>query len=275
MSQNHGRPAPVLWLLANQVTTGTSDTTFDPDRNVTRGEFATFLWRHSQQPDPAQRICCVSGLVKLDEFVTETDNGCRTANCVDGRDVMGHCLEPKPEPEPEPAPDPPNPLNPEVDGGGIISVGSYHTCGVRVDRTIACWGENPDGQTDAPTGLFESVTAGYGHSCGLRIDGTATCWGLNSEGQSDAPNEQFQALVASTYYTCGLGTDATVSCWGAFDSRLAPEGEFVSISGGDKHTCAVGADGTVACWGAKRDERSDAPDGQFVSVSGAGSTPAG
>ena len=92
--------APVLWLLANQVTTGTSPTTFDPDRNVTRGEFATFLWRHSQRPDPAQRICenaqnetCEAGLVKLDEFVTETDNGCRTANCVYGRDATGNCLD--------------------------------------------------------------------------------------------------------------------------------------------------------------------------------------
>ncbi len=87
--------APVLWLLANQVTTGTSDTTFHPDRNVTRGEFATFLWRHSQQPDPADRSCqpppCGAGLVKLDEFVTETDNGCRTANCVYGRNATGHC----------------------------------------------------------------------------------------------------------------------------------------------------------------------------------------
>ena len=49
--------APVLWLLANQISTGTSDTTFDPDRNVTRGEFATFLWRYSYQPEPSQRIC--------------------------------------------------------------------------------------------------------------------------------------------------------------------------------------------------------------------------
>ena len=49
--------APVAWLLDNQITTGTTPTTFHPDRNVTRGEFATFLWRHSQRPDPAQRIC--------------------------------------------------------------------------------------------------------------------------------------------------------------------------------------------------------------------------
>ena len=49
--------APVLWLLATGVSTGTSATTFDPDRSVTRGEFATFLWRLSYQPGPAQRIC--------------------------------------------------------------------------------------------------------------------------------------------------------------------------------------------------------------------------
>ena len=92
--------APVLWLLLNEITTGTSSTTFHPDRNVTRGEFATFLWRYSQEPDPADRICenaqnvtCGAGLVKLDEFVTETDNGCRTANCVDGRNTLtGECL---------------------------------------------------------------------------------------------------------------------------------------------------------------------------------------
>ena len=87
--------APVLWLLVNEITTGTSDTTFHPDRNVSRGEFATFLWRHNQKPEPAQRICepppCGAGLVKLDEFVTETDNGCRTADCVYGRNATGNC----------------------------------------------------------------------------------------------------------------------------------------------------------------------------------------
>ena len=89
--------APVAWLLDNQVTTGTSATTFDPDRNVTRGEFATFLWRHSQHPEPADRICrhppCGPGLVKLDVFVTETDNGCRRADCYGGgrNTVTGEC----------------------------------------------------------------------------------------------------------------------------------------------------------------------------------------
>ena len=52
---------------------------------MTRGEFATFLWRYQDEPPPTERICqtppCGSGLVKFDEFVTETGNGCRQANC--------------------------------------------------------------------------------------------------------------------------------------------------------------------------------------------------
>ena len=37
---------PVEWAAANQITTGTSATTFAPDRNVTRGESVTFLKRY-------------------------------------------------------------------------------------------------------------------------------------------------------------------------------------------------------------------------------------
>jgi hypothetical protein len=37
---------PVEWAAANGITTGTSPTTFDPDRPVTRGESVTFLKRY-------------------------------------------------------------------------------------------------------------------------------------------------------------------------------------------------------------------------------------
>ncbi len=42
-------------------------------------------------PDTTATVNCGPWLVKLDEFVTETDNGCRTANCVYGRNATGHC----------------------------------------------------------------------------------------------------------------------------------------------------------------------------------------
>ena len=41
---------PVEWLLANNITNGTSPTTFSPDRFVTRGEMAAFLWRAAGRP---------------------------------------------------------------------------------------------------------------------------------------------------------------------------------------------------------------------------------
>lgn len=42
----------VRWMVHAGLTTGTSDTTFDPARNVTRGETVTFLWRLAGRPGP-------------------------------------------------------------------------------------------------------------------------------------------------------------------------------------------------------------------------------
>lgn len=44
---------PVAWMSNNQITTGTSPTTFDPNRAVTRGEAATLLWRFAGAPEGA------------------------------------------------------------------------------------------------------------------------------------------------------------------------------------------------------------------------------
>ena len=46
----------------------------------------------SVQPEVSQGVVCGKWLVKLDEFVTETDNGCRQADCVVGRNEQtGEC----------------------------------------------------------------------------------------------------------------------------------------------------------------------------------------
>jgi len=48
----------VSWAWINGVTTGTSPTTFEPESNVTRGQFATFLWRIAGRPqvNPSHRF---------------------------------------------------------------------------------------------------------------------------------------------------------------------------------------------------------------------------
>ena len=43
----------VEWALKNEVTDGTSDTTFSPDAGCTRGQIVTFLWRAAGCPEPA------------------------------------------------------------------------------------------------------------------------------------------------------------------------------------------------------------------------------
>ena len=100
-----------------------------------------------------------------------------------------------------------------VDGGGT------HSCGLRTDGTIECWGNNDYGQATPPGGQFTAVTAASGHSCGLRTDGTIECWGDNGDGQATPPGGQFTAVTASGH-SCGLRTDGTIECWGYAAMRI-------------------------------------------------------
>jgi hypothetical protein len=42
----------VLWAYENGITTGTTDTTFNPDGKCTRAHVVTFLWRAQGSPEP-------------------------------------------------------------------------------------------------------------------------------------------------------------------------------------------------------------------------------
>ncbi len=44
---------PVLWAVANGITTGTGKTTFSPEIDCTRGQVVTFLWRAAGKPEPS------------------------------------------------------------------------------------------------------------------------------------------------------------------------------------------------------------------------------
>jgi hypothetical protein len=44
--------APVMWAVTNNVTGGTSATTFSPDASCTRGQVVTFLWAAAGRPAP-------------------------------------------------------------------------------------------------------------------------------------------------------------------------------------------------------------------------------
>lgn len=45
---------PVLWAVSNEITSGTSATTFSPDAGCTRAQVVAFLWRAAGKPEPKQ-----------------------------------------------------------------------------------------------------------------------------------------------------------------------------------------------------------------------------
>ena len=135
-------------------------------------------------------------------------------------------------------------------GFTAVTAGGRHSCGLRTDRTITCWGWNYHGQADAPAGAFIAVTAGYFHSCGLRTDRTITCWGGNSQAQADAPAGAFIAVTAGYFHSCGLRTDRTITCWGGNSQAQAdaPPGTYTAVTAGWGHSCGLRTDGTITCW---------------------------
>ena len=152
-----------------------------------------------------------------------------------------------------------------------VSAGYSHSCGLRANGTVVCWGYNGRGQSDAPSGKFSSVSAGSRHSCGVRTDGTADCWGNNKYGQSDAPSGAFMSVFAGSRYSCGLRADGKAVCWGDEDLGLAeaPPQTFAAIAGSwfQALACGLQIDGTVACWGSSYGQHVDEPAGPFTAVS--------
>ena len=46
---------------------------------------------------------------------------------------------------------------------------------------------NDEGQADAPSGTFITVSAGEKHTCALNTQNQVECWGLNDQGQGTPP----------------------------------------------------------------------------------------
>ena len=163
--------------------------------------------------------------------------------------------------------------------GIAIATGSTHSCAIRQDATVVCWGNNFYGQSDASAGRFTAVTAGEFHSCGIRTDGTVLCWGDNEYGQSDAPSVLFTAIGTAggrTFggrHSCGIRgirTDGTLTCWGDNSSGQldAPAGRFTAVAAGGFHSCGIRTDETLICWGGgNHSGQLDAPAGRFTAAS--------
>ena len=170
-----------------------------------------------------------------------------------------------------------------------VSAGQSHSCGLRTNGTIDCWGNNDYGQTDVPEGIFKKLAAGANHTCGVRLeDGAIVCWGADNEGQAKGtpfiPLGPYRDVAAGQFHTCGLRIDNTITCWGAFRENKGqtkpPAGKFYAVSAGRFHTCGIqrpatrgitDGGGTVKCWGDNTYyQTSKTPTGKFIDVSAGG-----
>jgi hypothetical protein len=142
-----------------------------------------------------------------------------------------------------------------------VGAGTYHTCGLRVDGTLACWGRDLSGESSPPGGSFTHLAVGGAHSCAIRNTGEVACWGRNDRGQLVAPAGSFRQLALGDQHSCGLRLDGTAACWGYDDANQAspPSGVFKSITCGGFFSCGVRMDDSVECWGGSFPGRPQVP----------------
>ena len=150
-----------------------------------------------------------------------------------------------------------------------VSASSGHSCGLRSDGSLVCWGDNRWGQAVAPSGSFSQVSAGIVHSCGLRSDGSLVCWDYNSSGQAVAPSGSFSQVSAGRGHSCGLRSDGSLVCWGSnrWGQAVAPSGSFSQVSAGGDYSCGLRSDGSLVCWDYNSLGQAVAPSGSFSQVS--------
>ena len=98
--------------------------------------------------------------------------------------------------------------SPDSDGFDVVAAGGFHSCGLRTDGSVTCWGDNQYSQTEVPPGVFTALSAGgHRHSCAVRTNGSVACWGWNRYGQTYAPSGAFTEVAAGYLHSCGLRTD--------------------------------------------------------------------
>lgn len=67
-----------------------------------------------------------------------------------------------------------------------VTTGETHSCAVRTDGTVRCWGSGVSSTTPvAVPNLREIISAAAGllHTCAVSRLGTVQCWGMNNKGQ--------------------------------------------------------------------------------------------
>jgi hypothetical protein len=136
----------------------------------------------------------------------------------------------------------------------LVEIGAWHSCGLRPDGTVGCWGlegdPNDEGQANPPTGTFRALGLSVWASCGIRqSDGFLQCWGRDIFAGNPPPPRPLQAVDLNFLGTgCALELDGRIMCFGT-SFPAPPEGTFKSLAMGPYHACAIHTDDRLTCWG--------------------------
>jgi len=127
-----------------------------------------------------------------------------------------------------------------------VSAGGFHTCALRSDGAVECWGLNDSGQLGNNTTTSSSspvmvnnlanvtqISVGKYHTCALRNDGTVWCWGDNTYGQLGNKTNNDSHVPVQVLGVGGTGFLTGVA-------EVSADGNF---------TCARLTSGGVRCWG--------------------------
>ena len=150
-----------------------------------------------------------------------------------------------------------------------------HTCGLKTDGTLACWGDNVYGQSTPPAGTF---TRGRRRRLShLRTeDGRdARLLGLQRLRPEHAPRRDLHSGRRRRLPHLRTERRTEPSPAGATTPTARarrPPGPSLEVTAGIYHTCGLKTDGTLACWGDNSDGQSTPPAGTFTQVAG-GSQP--
>jgi DnaJ-like protein/Regulator of Chromosome Condensation (RCC1) repeat protein len=150
--------------------------------------------------------------------------------------------------------------------------GTKHSCGLRNNGTVICWGfvdpNSVDSTTQTPQGRFTMISVSYHGGCGIRVGGLVKCWGWYTD--TGARAGVFKQVDMSSNESCGVMTTGRLQCWDQPGTRPIPTGRFRMVSTGDNSACAIRVNKSVVCWGLHFDgvygDLVRPPSGQFSSI---------
>jgi len=139
-----------------------------------------------------------------------------------------------------------------------VGVGDVHACGLDLNGSVICWGDNDFGQLDVPADrVYESISVGWNHTCAITAELETDCWGLPSNDRLAVPTDglPFIEVFAGLTRTCGLEAAGGIRCWGPADYRFDPpsaNADIVSFAttqeiGETSTLCALLANGEIEC----------------------------